>query len=158
MRRSPLRRIMTARKPNRLSAGCSASTSTAQGNQSVIYLAEAGEELVGMTGLGRGHWQKTEHGGVIWGVYVQPAWRGLHIAEALIEGCIAWGKALGMTVVKLGVMTGNAPAHPLLFALRLHGLRRRPAGNLLQWGDVRRIVDGEYWRLEVAFIAKHLRR
>lgn len=82
----------------------------AQGSQSVIYVAEAGEQLVGMTGLGRGHWRKTEHGGVIWGVYVQPEWRGLHIAEALIEACIAWGKALGMTVVKLGVMTGNAPA------------------------------------------------
>ena len=38
---------------------------TAQGNKRVIYLAEAQEELVGMTGLGRGHWQKTEHGGVI---------------------------------------------------------------------------------------------
>jgi len=82
----------------------------AQGNQSVIYVAEAGEGLVGMTGLVRGHWQKTGHGGIIWGVYVQLAWRGLHIAEALIEGCIAWGKGLGMTVVKLGVMTGNAPA------------------------------------------------
>ena len=82
----------------------------AQGNQSVIYVAETGEGLIGLTGLVRGHWRKTEHGGVIWGVYVQPAWRGLHISEALIEGCIAWGKGLGMTVVKLGVMTGNAPA------------------------------------------------
>ena len=82
----------------------------AQGSQSVIYLAEAAGELIGMTGLGRGHWQKTEHGGVIWGVYVQPAWRGLHIAEALIEACIAWGRGLGMTVVKLGVTANNAPA------------------------------------------------
>ena len=81
-----------------------------QGNQSVIYVAEAGEQLIGMTGLGRGHWKKTEHGGVIWGVYVVPAWRGLHVAEALIEACIAWGRALGMTVVKLGVVTSNAPA------------------------------------------------
>jgi RimJ/RimL family protein N-acetyltransferase len=82
----------------------------AQGNQSVIYLAEAGAQLVGMTGLGRGHWQKTEHGGVIWGVYVHPGWRGGHIAEALIESCIAWGQGLGMTVVKLGVVTDNAAA------------------------------------------------
>jgi RimJ/RimL family protein N-acetyltransferase len=82
----------------------------AQGNQSVIYVAEAEGKLVGMTGLGRGHWQKTEHGGVIWGVYVQPAWRGMHIAEALIEGCIGWGKGLGITVVKLGVVTHNAAA------------------------------------------------
>lgn len=82
----------------------------AQGNQSAICVAEAGEALVGMTGLVRGHWQKTGHGGIIWGVYVQPAWRGLHLAERLIEGCIAWGQGLGMTVVKLGVMTANAPA------------------------------------------------
>lgn len=81
-----------------------------QSQQSVIYVAEADGELIGMTGLGRGHWQKTEHGGVIWGVYVQPAWRGLHIAEALIEACIAWGRGLGMTVVKLGVTANNAPA------------------------------------------------
>ena len=81
-----------------------------QSQQSVIYVAEAGEQLIGMTGLGRGHWQKTEHGGVIWGVYVQPAWRGLHLAEALIEACIAWGRGLGMTVVKLGVTANNAPA------------------------------------------------
>ena len=81
-----------------------------QGNQSAICVAEVGEALIGMIGLVRGHWQKTEHGGIIWGVYVQPAWRGLHIAEALIEGCIAWGRSLGMTVVKLGVMTANAPA------------------------------------------------
>ena len=82
----------------------------AQGKQSVIYVAEAEGALIGMTGLGRGHWQKTEHGGVIWGVYVQPAWRGMHIAEALIEACIAWGRELGMTVVKLGVVTSNAAA------------------------------------------------
>ncbi|MCU0486876.1 MAG: GNAT family N-acetyltransferase [Anaerolineales bacterium] len=81
-----------------------------QGNQSVIYVAEAEGKLIGMTGLGRGHWQKTEHGGVIWGVYVQPAWRGLQLAEALIEACIAWGRGLGMTVVKLGVVTSNAAA------------------------------------------------
>ena len=82
----------------------------AQGKQSVIYVAEAEGKLIGMTGLVRGHWQKTEHGGVIWGVYVQPAWRGMHIAEALIEACIAWGRELGMTVVKLGVVTSNAAA------------------------------------------------
>jgi RimJ/RimL family protein N-acetyltransferase len=81
-----------------------------QGKQSVIYVAEVGEQLIGMTGLGRGHWRKTEHAGVVWGVYVQPAWRGVHIAEALIEECIAWGRAQGVTVVKLGVITTNSAA------------------------------------------------
>ena len=126
----------------------------AQGNQSVIYVAEGGEGLVGMTGLGRGHWRKTEHGGVIWGVYVQPAWRGLHIAEALIEACIAWGQALGMTVVKLGVVSQQRRRAALLPALWLHRLWRRPAGYLLQWGDVRRVVDGKIHLAEAKPMSK----
>ena len=49
-------------------------------------------------------------GAVIWGVYVIPQYRGLHIAEALIEECIAWGRAHGVSIVKLGVITSNTPA------------------------------------------------
>jgi len=77
---------------------------------SVICIAEAAERLIGMTGLGRGHWPITQHSAVIWGVYVAPEFRGLHIAEALIEECIAWGRERGVSIVKLGVITNNAPA------------------------------------------------
>jgi len=77
---------------------------------SVICIAEAAERLIGMTGLGRGHWPITQHSAVIWGVYVTIQYSGLHIAEALIEECIAWGRAHGVSIVKLGVITNNAPA------------------------------------------------
>jgi len=80
-----------------------------QSQASVICVAQSNERLIGMTGLGRGHWPKTQHGAVIWGVYVTHQYRGLHIAEALIEACIAWGQAHGVSIVKLGVITSNTP-------------------------------------------------
>ncbi len=80
------------------------------GNEGVICVACAGDQLVGMTGLYRGHWPKSLHSGLIWGVYVRGAWRGQRIAEALLEACIAWAQAQGMTIVKLGVATGNMAA------------------------------------------------
>lgn len=78
--------------------------------QGIICIASTGERLVGMTGLGRGHWPKTQHSGIIWGVYVNPEWRSMGVAEALLNECITWAKAQGLTIVKLGVVTTNTPA------------------------------------------------
>jgi ribosomal protein S18 acetylase RimI-like enzyme len=85
-------------------------TKNASDNRGVICVASTEEGLVGMTGLGRGHWPKTRHSGVIWGVYVSPEWRGLKVAEGLLNECAAWAKAQGMLVLKLGVVTTNTPA------------------------------------------------
>jgi RimJ/RimL family protein N-acetyltransferase len=79
-------------------------------NRGVICIAASGNRLVGMTGLGRGHWPKTQHSAIIWGVYVNSGWRGLGLVEALMNECIAWGQANGVTIVKLGVVTTNTPA------------------------------------------------
>ncbi len=79
-------------------------------NKALICVAEAGGVLVGMTGLGAGNWPKTRHSGVIWGVYVNPEWRSLHLAEALIEECFLWARQQDLTIVKLGVVTTNTPA------------------------------------------------
>jgi ribosomal protein S18 acetylase RimI-like enzyme len=77
----------------------------------VICVASTeGNELVGMAGLARGHWPKTRHSGTIWGVYVQAEWRGLQVADALLEACMAWAQAHGVAIVKLGVSTSNVPA------------------------------------------------
>lgn len=80
------------------------------GHEGVINVAWAGDQLVGMTGLYRGHWPKTLHSGLIWGVYVTAAWRGQRIAEALLDACTAWAQAQRMTIVKLGVATNNMAA------------------------------------------------
>ena len=76
----------------------------------IIFFAEHGPNLIGMTGIGKGESPKTRHGAYIWGVYVRPEWRGLHIAEALIENCLRWAETGGVNIVKLGVVTSNASA------------------------------------------------
>jgi ribosomal protein S18 acetylase RimI-like enzyme len=63
-----------------------------------------------MAGLVRGHWPKTRHSGTLWGVYVQPEWRGHHVAEALLDTCLAWAQAHEVMIVKLAVVTTNTPA------------------------------------------------
>jgi RimJ/RimL family protein N-acetyltransferase len=80
------------------------------GNEGIINLAWAGDQLVGMTGLYRGHWSKTQHSGLIWGVYVTAAWRGYGVAQELLQACIDWAQAQGMTIATLGVATSNLPA------------------------------------------------
>ena len=37
----------------------------------VICVASKENQLIGMTGFYRGHWPKTSHNGMIWGVYVK---------------------------------------------------------------------------------------
>lgn len=75
-----------------------------------IFFATFENNLIGMTGIRRGESPKTKHGANIWGVYVHPEWRGLHIGEALVEACISWAKLLQVNIVKLGVTTTNTPA------------------------------------------------
>ncbi len=74
------------------------------------FIAQAGGELIGMAGVGRGHWPKTRHSGIVWGVYVNQQWRGWHIAGALLEECMDWARAHGIVVLKLGVVTSNQAA------------------------------------------------
>lgn len=75
-----------------------------------VVIALAGDKLVGMTGIGRGHWPKTRHSAIVWGVYVNPMWRGLRIAGAILEECINWSRTHDIVILKLGVVTTNEPA------------------------------------------------
>jgi RimJ/RimL family protein N-acetyltransferase len=75
-----------------------------------IYIAVIGGSLVGMSGIGRGHWPKTRHFGTLWGVYVKSEWRGKHIGEALVNGCLDWAGGNGLSVVTLGVNNANIAA------------------------------------------------
>ncbi len=76
----------------------------------MIVVASIVSSLVGMAGVARGHSQKTRHNGLVWGVYVNPGWRGLHIAEAMLQNIINWSREHGLIVLKLGVITQNEPA------------------------------------------------
>ena len=76
----------------------------------IIFFAEHEGKLIGMTGIRKGESPKTKHGAYIWGVYVHPAWRGLHLAERLIEACADWAREREAVIAKLGVMANNESA------------------------------------------------
>jgi ribosomal protein S18 acetylase RimI-like enzyme len=78
--------------------------------QGIIFFAEHEKTLIGMTGVRMGESPKTKHGAYIWGVYVRPEWRGLHIAEALIKIGEDWVRERGVVILKLGVMANNESA------------------------------------------------
>jgi RimJ/RimL family protein N-acetyltransferase len=81
-----------------------------QAQSGVITVASVASQLVGMTGLARGNSKKTRHSAILWGVYVSPAWRRFHIAEAILGNMISWSRDQGLIVLKLGVLTVNEPA------------------------------------------------
>ncbi len=83
---------------------------TLQPDEAAIFLAASESNLIGMTGIVRGNSPKTKHDALIWGVYVRPEWRGLHIAEELINSCLEWAKARKIVLAKLGVVTVNQAA------------------------------------------------
>jgi RimJ/RimL family protein N-acetyltransferase len=75
-----------------------------------LFFAFHESQLIGMTGIRRGEWPKTKHSANIWGVYVLSEWRGLHIAEALIEACTEWAKINGVNTLHLGVTAASTSA------------------------------------------------
>jgi ribosomal protein S18 acetylase RimI-like enzyme len=85
-------------------------TLTARADESTLFIAQQADELVGMTGVFRGSAPKVRHSATIWGVYVRPEWRGLHIAEALIQSCLRWARERKIVAARLGVTTTNASA------------------------------------------------
>jgi len=76
----------------------------------IIFFAEHDHHLIGMTGIRRGESPKTRHGAYVWGVFIRPEWRGLHLAEALINLCADWASQRGIVILKLGVMANNVSA------------------------------------------------
>jgi len=43
-------------------------------------------------------------------MYVQPDWRGFHIAEELVKACMDWARSQEAKIVKLGVTATNTAA------------------------------------------------
>jgi ribosomal protein S18 acetylase RimI-like enzyme len=83
---------------------------TMHADESTIFLAEYESRLIGMTGIARGSSPKTRHSATVWGVYVRPEWRGLHLAEALIQACFAWARGRKIVAARLGVTATNTSA------------------------------------------------
>jgi RimJ/RimL family protein N-acetyltransferase len=76
----------------------------------IIFVAEVNGSLVGMAGANRSPMKNTRHSASVWGVYVQPLWRGKGLATDLVNACIHWGKKKGLATMRLGVITANPAA------------------------------------------------
>ena len=80
------------------------------GENSILFFAEHGNEFIGMGGVYRETTPKEHHTATIVSLYVKEEWRGLHIAEALIQRLIQWALDHGISIVKLGVVSTNTAA------------------------------------------------
>ena len=75
-----------------------------------LYFAVHDELLIGMCGITHTDAPKQKHSAYIVSMYVRPEWRGLRIAEELIDACLERGRVHGIQIAKLGVTTTNGPA------------------------------------------------
>lgn len=75
-----------------------------------LFFAENNSKLAGMMGIRRGETPKTEHGAGVWGVFIRPEWRGLHIAEEMINLACDWAKLREVQIVRLAVVSTNESA------------------------------------------------
>ena len=78
-------------------------------DQNHVVGAYSGNSLCGTAGFYALDRLKTAHRGVIWGVYVRPAFRGRGIARLLIEDVLVFASTK-VEQVHLAVVVGNAPA------------------------------------------------
>ncbi|MGQ8871267.1 GNAT family N-acetyltransferase [Paenibacillus sp. TSA_86.1] len=71
-------------------------------------------KLAGMMGFKREYGLKLRHKGVIWGVYVSPAHRGIGLASRLLSEILERGKHLeNLKQINLSVVTSNVSAKRL---------------------------------------------
>lgn len=80
------------------------------GSSGMIYFAAHDDNLIGMCAVIRRNMPKTRHSADIFSVYVQSEWRGMKIAQALINQAVEWARAQNITILKLAVVNINQPA------------------------------------------------
>jgi RimJ/RimL family protein N-acetyltransferase len=80
------------------------------GRDNMLFFALSSDRLIGMCGIYRGNSPKTIHSATIVSVYVQVEWRGMQIAEGLIDQCIEWAHLQEIKILKLAVVTTNTAA------------------------------------------------
>jgi RimJ/RimL family protein N-acetyltransferase len=79
-------------------------------SMNATFISTVGSGLIGMTGVSQYNHRNVKHNGIIWGVYVQPAWRGKNISGMMIEACVNWARERSIKFIKLGVESRNASA------------------------------------------------
>jgi ribosomal protein S18 acetylase RimI-like enzyme len=72
------------------------------------------EALRGAVGLFRDRHRKAAHKAHLWGMYVEPQWRGRGIGRALLDAAVAHARTLeGVTTIRLSVSSAATAAQRL---------------------------------------------
>jgi ribosomal protein S18 acetylase RimI-like enzyme len=108
--------------------------------QQTVFGAFDGATLVGIVGWRRETRRKFAHKSLIWGVFVDPAYRRTGIARRLMERAIAHAGASGVEQVQLSVSAQNPRAQTLYRSLgfTIYGTEPRSMR-----------IDGEYFDEEL---------
>lgn len=98
-----------------------------------VFLADAGGELVGVSGIYRPDRVKLRHNGTIWGVYVRPERRREALASQLIQACIEWAAGEKLLHVRLAVVVTNSAAISCYSrcGFRIYGIEP----DAIAWGE-----------------------
>jgi RimJ/RimL family protein N-acetyltransferase len=76
-----------------------------------VFGVFAGADLVGIAGLRRERLLQVQHKGLVWGVFIDPNFRGVGLAHRLLETIISYAKSEWELIqINLCVNTQNAPA------------------------------------------------
>ena len=82
---------------------------TADGRQSVFFVAEIGGQLAGMITLARGRWAKDAHQAEF-GMSCRPDCRGIGLGTALLKRGLEWATSAGVRKLCLEVFATNERA------------------------------------------------
>jgi ribosomal protein S18 acetylase RimI-like enzyme len=78
-----------------------------EGSTNALYVAAAGEAWVGMAVGSREGEDREAH---LYGMWVDPAWRGRGVGASLVDEVLAWARSWGATSVALAVTESNTRA------------------------------------------------
>lgn len=103
-------------------------------NKNTVFGAFIDGNLIGSAGFYRLDGLKTNHKGVIWGMYTHPDYRGCGVASTLIQEIIDHAHHLGVIQLYLTPITNNLAAIQLYqkFGFEIYGTEPRA----LKVGDV----------------------
>lgn len=122
------------------------SATVADGNFVLGAFPRGKTDLVGMTGFFQRQGPKVRHKGLIWGVYVQGAWRGQGVGRQLLSEAVRLARTLpGLEQIQLSVAAHQAAARRLYESLGFQVYGREV--HALKVAD--RYVDEDLMRLRL---------
>ncbi|WP_074296514.1 GNAT family N-acetyltransferase [Paraburkholderia phenazinium] len=79
----------------------------------IVFGAFSGLELIGIVGLRREPLAQVAHRAMLWGVFVDTAWRGSGVARKLLDTTVAHAREMKLLQLHLAVHTENPRAEGL---------------------------------------------